>query len=234
MRAFLFALAIVIGFGVGAWCISRVLPATAPAWIGLTLSILWLFLLIFGVTRLSSKSRRQVEEQRRLLGYGLLTATLMACSLTPLVVYRVNFPRWAAEAIFVTIAGAVFAAATLWERRYRRAWIQSRARGWQQVVGRFDDGDIVRMRKGRSKAIAGYQVWLMYEYECKGAQVGIYTLPFSTYEFSSEAEAEECRRIVANQCVPVRISPGNPKRSCVLDEDVKSLFAASAERTCCI
>ncbi len=99
------------------------------------------------------------------------------------------------------------------------------------MMGRFDDGDIVPMMKGGTKVVAGYQVWLAYEYESEGTQVGIYTLPFSCYEFSSEKQAEECRRIVANAIIPVRVSPRNPKRSCVLDEDVKILFAASAERS---
>jgi hypothetical protein len=122
--------------------------------------------------------------------------------------------------IFDLIFGAVIlslvAIYILWERRYRRAWNQSRARGWRQVMSRFDNGEVVRMLKGRSKVVAGYQVWLAYEYKSEGDQVGIYTLPFSSYEFSSEEEAEKCRKLVANQNIPVRVSDRNPKRSCVL------------------
>ena len=108
MRLFSFAVSIVIGFGLGAWGISRLLPEKVPGWVGVTLSILWLFLLIFGATLASSKSHRQVGDQRRLLGYGLLAAVLMASFLAPLFVYRVRFPKWAAEAILGAIAGAVF------------------------------------------------------------------------------------------------------------------------------
>jgi hypothetical protein len=108
MRLFSFAIAIVIGFGLGAWGISRLLPETVAEWVGVTLSTLWLFLLIFAVTLTSSKSRRKIEDQRRLLGYGLVAAVLMASFLVPLFVYRVSFPKWAAEAVLAAIAGAVF------------------------------------------------------------------------------------------------------------------------------
>jgi TonB family protein len=113
----------------------------------------------------------------------------------------------------------VVAAYVVWDRRYRRMWQQSRARHWQPVGGRFDEGEIVTMMKGRPKSIAGYQVWLGYDYEARGEQVGIYTLPF-VGEFPSEAAAEECRKRIANQPITIRMSPRNPKRSCVLDEDV--------------
>jgi len=79
--------------------------------------MLWLFLLIFAVTLISSKSRRKIEDQRRLLGYGLLTAVLMASFLVPLFIYRVSFPKWAAEAVLAAIAGAVFLLSKYLERR---------------------------------------------------------------------------------------------------------------------
>jgi len=88
-----------------------------PEWVGVTLSILWLFLLIFGVTLTSSKSRRKIEDQRRLLGYGLLAAVLMASFLVPLFLYRVSFPKWAAEAVLAAIAGGVFLLSKYLERR---------------------------------------------------------------------------------------------------------------------
>jgi hypothetical protein len=117
MRLFSLAVAIVIGFGLGAWGVSRLLPATVPEWVGVTLSMLWLFLLIFTVTLTSSKSRRKIEDQRRLLGYGLLAAVLMASFLVPLFVYRVSLPKWAAEAVLAAIAGAVFLLSKYLERR---------------------------------------------------------------------------------------------------------------------
>jgi hypothetical protein len=111
-----------------------------------------------------------------------------------------------------------------WERRYRRRWLQSRARSWRQVAGKFDEGEIVTMRKGRSNIIAGYEVWLTYEYQADGDQSGLYTLPFQYSEFPSEEEAEECRKLVAHQHISIRVSPSNPKRSCVLDDDVRPLI----------
>ena len=117
MRLFLFAVAIVIGFGVGAWGISRLFLETAPTWIGVTLSMLWLVLLIFAVTLISNKSRRKIEDQRRLLGYGLVAAVLMASFLVPLFMHRVSFPKWLAEAVLVAIAGAVFLLSKYLERR---------------------------------------------------------------------------------------------------------------------
>jgi antibiotic biosynthesis monooxygenase (ABM) superfamily enzyme len=117
MRLLAFAIAIVIAFGLGAWVISRLLPETVPEWVGLTLSIMWLFLLIFGVTLTSNKSHRKIEDQRRLLGSGLLAAVLMAFFLVPLFVYRVSFPKWAAEAVLAAIAGAVFLLSKCLERR---------------------------------------------------------------------------------------------------------------------
>jgi hypothetical protein len=133
------------------------------------------------------------------------------------------------SAILAVVVGFI-----LWERRYRRSWQQFRARNWQRVAGKFDEGEIVTMRKGRSTAIAGYQVWLGYEYEGDEDEGGLYTLPFSG-EFPTEEEAEECRKLVADRSVIVRVSPRNPKRSRILDEDVTPLIATardwSASRT---
>jgi Protein of unknown function (DUF3592) len=118
---------------------------------------------------------------------------------------------------------ALVAAVILWHRRYGRMWRQFRAKNWEQVSGRFDEGDIVRMKAGRSERITGYQVWFGYDYEAEGEQVGIYTLPFFG-EFPDEETAERCRTKVANRAIIVRVSPRNPKRTCVLDQDVSAYF----------
>jgi hypothetical protein len=65
------------------------------------------------------------------------------------------------------------------------------------VSGKFDEGEIVTMRKGRSDAIPGYEVWLTYEYQAGGDQMGLYTLPFYYREFPTEDEAEGCRKLAA-------------------------------------
>jgi hypothetical protein len=117
MRLFSFAVAIVISFGIGAWGISRLLPETSPTWVGLTLSTMWLFLLIFAVMLKSGNSRRKFEDQRLLLSYSLLAAVLMASFLVPLFMHRVSFPKWLAQAVLVAIAGAVFLLSKYLERR---------------------------------------------------------------------------------------------------------------------
>jgi hypothetical protein len=114
----------------------------------------------------------------------------------------------------------------LWERRFRRQWQQFRARSWRQVVGRFDEGEVITMRKGGSHAISGYEVWVGYDYEADGDQTGIYALPFSS-EFPTSEEAEKSRNLVAHKSVIVRVSARNPKRSCILDEDVMPLITAA-------
>jgi len=115
----------------------------------------------------------------------------------------------------------------LWHLRYRRKWQQLRAKDWQQLSGKFDEGEIVTMRKRRAGPISGYQVWLGYDYEAEGEQVGLYTLPFFG-EFSNKDVAEQCRMKVANRAIIVRVSPRNPKRSCVLDQDVSPYLADQA------
>lgn len=144
----------------------------------------------------------------------------MVAVLLLLLRHRAESPIFALA--FASIVLAVIIGVILWERRYRRVWQQFRARNWQQVAGKFDDGEIVTMRKGRSGNITGYQLWLGYEYEANIGEVGLYTLPYFG-EFPNEEEARKCLKLVANRDVTVRVSPRHPKRSCVLDEDVKPL-----------
>jgi hypothetical protein len=105
---------------------------------------------------------------------------------------------------------------------YGRRWQQFRARSWRQIAGKFDGGEIVTMQKSRSGKITGYQVWLGYDYLADGAQTGLYTLPFAG-EFPSREAAEKYRKRAANRDVVVRVSPRDPKRSCVSDEGVRLL-----------
>lgn len=141
------------------------------------------------------------------------------------------FLRGAEPPLFTLAYSAVILAVgvgyILWDRRYRRAWQQFRARNWQQVAGKFDKGEIVTMRKARSHAITGYQVWLGYDYKVDAEETGLYTLPFSG-EFSTEEEAEKRRKLVAHSSVMVRVSPRNPRRSCILDDDVRPLIATAS------
>ena len=99
-----------------AWGIARLAPES-PAWLKLTFAIVWLFGLIFGALLLASKRGRKREDQRRLLGYGLLTAVLMALFLVPIFTHNINVPKWAAEVILAAIAGAVFLLSKYMEHR---------------------------------------------------------------------------------------------------------------------
>jgi hypothetical protein len=57
------------------------------------------------------------HDEWRLLGYGILTAILMAVVLVPILVHNVNFPKLAAEGILGAIALAVFVLSKYMERR---------------------------------------------------------------------------------------------------------------------
>jgi hypothetical protein len=120
--------------------------------------------------------------------------------------------------IFSAVLLSVLAALTLWDRCHR-SWQQSLARRWPKLEGKFDEGEIVTMKKGRSNTIAGYEVWLGYEYQAEGEQDGAYTRRFTTKE-----EAEAFLKLLADQTIFVRVARGNPKRSRVLDEDLSVLL----------
>lgn len=79
------------------------------------------------------------------------------------------------------------------------------------------------MQKAGPGKIAGYQVWLGHDYLADGEQTGLYALPF-VGEFPTEEVAETHRKRAANRNVVVRVSPRNPKHSCVFDEDVRLLI----------
>jgi hypothetical protein len=119
---------------------------------------------------------------------------------------------------------AVIAVVILWNRGWGRQWQQTRVRNWPTVSGKFDEGEVITMRKGRSGEISGYKVYLGYEYD-QGDELdgGLYTLPVSG-EFETPEDAERYRKVMSDQHILVRVSPRNPKRSGVLDEDIKHLL----------
>ncbi len=57
------------------------------------------------------------HDEWRLLGYGMLTAALMALVLVPILLHNKNFPRLAAEGILGAVALAIFALSKYIERR---------------------------------------------------------------------------------------------------------------------
>jgi hypothetical protein len=59
------------------------------------------------------------HDEWRLLRYGLLTATLMAFVLVPILLYKPNFPKLLAEAILGAIALGIFLLSKYMERRKR-------------------------------------------------------------------------------------------------------------------
>jgi len=57
------------------------------------------------------------HDEWRLLGYGMLTAVLMALVLVPILLHNKSFPRLAAEGILGAVALAVFALSKYVEQR---------------------------------------------------------------------------------------------------------------------
>ncbi len=130
-----------------------------------------------------------------------------------------TFDLWYGGVVLTFLAGY-----TLWDRHYRRLWHNYRTRNWKKVDGRFDEGEVVTMLKGRSRTIAGYEVWLNCEYEAEGEQFGLYRLPLK-----SQDEAVQALSVLANQKIPVRVAPSKPGRSFVSDEDLTALLPTSVQ-----
>jgi len=57
------------------------------------------------------------HDEWRLLGYGMLTAFLMALVLVPILLHNMNFPKLVAEGILGVIALAAFLLSKYMERR---------------------------------------------------------------------------------------------------------------------
>jgi hypothetical protein len=109
----------------------------------------------------------------------------------------------------------------LWDRRYRRRWQEFRARNWLEVPGRFDEGEIITMMKGRSKTVAGYEVCMGYEYQTEGEQGGVYRYP----EMPNREDAEAMLKLLADKNIVVRVDPSKPSRSYVLGNDAERLLS---------
>lgn len=60
---------------------------------------------------------RMTHDEWRLLGYGTLTAVLMALVLVPILSHDRTFPKLAAEGILGAVALAVFALSKYMQRR---------------------------------------------------------------------------------------------------------------------
>jgi len=59
------------------------------------------------------------HDEWRLLRYGLLTASLMALVLVPILLYKPKFPKLGAEAILGAVAICVFLLSRYMEQRKR-------------------------------------------------------------------------------------------------------------------
>jgi hypothetical protein len=137
------------------------------------------------------------------------------------------FRREEASPLFLLVGSAVIfgicAAVIYWARFGQRRIQQWRVRNWTPVNGKFDEGKVITMRRGASGDISGYQVWFGYEYHLPDEEGGLYILPFRG-EFETPEEAEDWRKLLAVRTVTVRVSPRNPRRSGVSDEDVKPML----------
>jgi len=69
------------------------------------------------MVREALRSGTTAHDQWRLLGYGLLTATLMILVFVLMAKHNVNLPRLAGEAILIAIAVALFLLSRYMERR---------------------------------------------------------------------------------------------------------------------
>jgi hypothetical protein len=136
-----------------------------------------------------------------------------------LVVFRRQPENLKFDLLYCGAMLAFLAVFVAWDRRYRRTWHNYRSRNWRRIEGLFDEGEVITMRKARSQTVAGYEVWLGYDYEAEGEQVGVYRLPRKTKD-----EAEAAPNKLANQRIVVRVSPRNSKRSFVSDEDLSALL----------
>ena len=122
MRLFASALGIIAGFGVGVWAIAQIVADRTSQWVGVTLSMVLLFVLIFIALLTGTKQRVKREDQRRLFGYSLLAAVLMAAFLVPVFLYHLNVPKLAAQAILGAIGvGVFFLSEYMVSRKIRRA-----------------------------------------------------------------------------------------------------------------
>ncbi len=121
MRLFSLALGVVVAFGLGVWGISRFLPNSAPGWLGAALAVTWLYLLIFLAASLTTKHSRKVKDERRLYGYGLLTAMVMAGIMLLLFAYEIELPKWAVEVAFGVIVAGIFLLSRYMTRRRLRS-----------------------------------------------------------------------------------------------------------------
>ena len=128
---------------------------------------------------------------------------------------------------FGLIVACILTLFILWDRRYRREWLQFRAKDWPKVEGIFvsGEGEVVTMRRGSSKTIAGYEARLYYEYQRGGEQYGIYTRFFST-----KPEAEAFLKLLEGQKIPVRVKQRKPSRSYILDRDIEFLTGPLGNR----
>jgi hypothetical protein len=106
----------------------------------------------------------------------------------------------------IAVAG-MLAIFVLWDRRYRPKWHPFRARNWLQAEGQFlpGSGELVTMRKGRSRDIAGFEVWLDYGYQSGDKLEGTNRRFFRT---KSEAQALIAR--LEGQRILVTYRPENP------------------------
>lgn len=107
MRLLISGIAIIIFFAFGVWAIALLL-APSPDWLKIALAMLWLFSLCYWGILFENHRLRKGNDQRLLLLSGVLTAALMAAFLVPVLVLKVDIPRWAAEAVMAAIAVVVF------------------------------------------------------------------------------------------------------------------------------
>ena len=117
-------------------------------------------------------------------------------------------------AVFVGILLVVAIFQTL-----RRIWVQRRARNWPAVPGKFKQGEVVRVVRGRYNDKVVYSVCIDYDYSAGESSEGVYSCTYIR-EFPTREGAETFLKRLENRSVSIRVAPDKPATSYILDEDV--------------
>jgi hypothetical protein len=124
------------------------------------------------------------------------------------------------DLIWGTTLVSLVVVSIFWNCTGSRKYEQWRAQNWPVASGKFNEGEIITMLKGRSKDIAGYVVRIDYCYVSGQSYDGVYF----TKEFPTHEAAEEYLNRLENQSISVRISPNKSHQSQILDSDLVGLL----------
>ena len=100
-----------------------------------------------------------------------------------------------------------------------RIWVQRRARNWPAVPGKFKQGAVVRVVRGRYNDKVVYSVCIDYDYSA-GESSKASTVALTYGNFPPVKEQRHSSSALKNRSVSIRVAPDKPATSYILDEDV--------------